>query len=78
MQSMLERTPDKTSMSGHTPADSPLGARLWCERRLPDGTEGHWFFAAQGAPFICRNPNCACQGHIVYQCPLHRSFAVCM
>lgn len=79
MRTILEQRPDKTAVTNHGPAaDSTMGARLWCQKALPDGTQGHWFFAAQSAPFICRDPTCGCQGHIVYQCPLHRSFAICI
>lgn len=75
MQTAVEHTPDTTASGYGCPGDhTTKQARLWCPETLPDGTRGHWFLAAQSAPFICSDTACRCRGHVVYQCPLHRGF----
>lgn len=70
---------DLTQGSGRPPtsgsgSDPVVEGRLWCPATLPNGTHGHWYFAAESAPLVCHDPDCPSHGQVMYQCPLHRGF----
>jgi hypothetical protein len=71
----LELRPEQTGEVAGNATNAPAAeGRLWCPAVLPNGTRGHWFFVEDGSPFICHDLTCPSHGHVVYQCPLHRSF----
>ncbi len=65
----LQRARD---VAGHRLTSLAAPDRLWCAAVLPDGTQGHWFFATDGSLLVFRDPDWPSHGEIVHQCPVHR------
>jgi hypothetical protein len=75
MEVTVELTREPVGHGDYAPANDPVvEGRLWCPATLPSGARGHWFFVDEGSPLICSDATCSFLGHVVYQCPLHRSF----
>ncbi len=75
MKATLELTSEAAGqVDGNSANEAVVEGSLWCPAVLPNGTRGHWFFVDEGDSFVCTDSTCPYHGHVVQQCPLHRSF----